>query len=513
MKRALLLYVLLTAGAAMAEPIGGAGLPHFLLSDVFGTALAFMAPRTLDPTPVSDLTLWGLHGITAIDPSLTTATDTSGPLPNHIVLSGPSGVIISLPQPDADDAAAWGETAARLTEAAAAASPQVQQAGATGVIRAFFEELFDHLDPYSRYVSPDKAGADRAQRGGIGGVGVTMAAAGPQLEVVDIAPGSPADLAGVQLGDQIQSVDGNKTAGRSADQVNQWLAGGVGSSAEIVLRHPHGAFTTIELDRVLVPPDTVTLQKDGDLAVITISGFAADTAARLKSAVATAAQLAPQGLVLDMRDNRGGLLRQAVDAADLFLNSGTIVATQGRDPAANHDFTAVQGDAANGLPIVALVDGRSASAAEILAAALADNRRAVVVGSATLGKGLVQTILPLPDGGELFVTWSRVVAPRGWPLQGLGVLPQVCTSNGEQALDQQLTALAAGQQPMADALARSRTARAPLPTVQLLELRAPCPAAEANDQDMTAAHWLIDHPKAYQTALLPPFGVLAAINP
>ena len=112
--------------------------------------------------------------------------------------------------------------------------------------------------------------------------------------------------------------------------------------------------------------------------------------------------------------------------------------------------------------MVLVIDGRTASAAEILAAALTDRGRAVAVGSTTLGKGLVQTIEPLPDGGELFVTWSRVLAPRGWPIQGLGVLPQVCTSLGEAALQRQLAALAEGQQPMQRAIDTERNARAPL---------------------------------------------------
>ena len=512
MKLRLVFYFLLATGSAMAEPTGGGGLPHFLLADVFGTALAFMAPRTLEPIPVSDLTVWGLHGITAIDPSLITAqvqqgnqAEPPGAEPNAISLMGPQGPILTLPAPGSDDAAAWGDTAALLAEAAARVSPVVQQAGATGVIQSFFEELFNHLDPYSRYVPPGAATADRARRGGVGGVGFSMAYTNGVLSVADVAPGSPADQAGVEVGDLVESVDGHATRGRSADEVNQLLAGEVGSSAEIALRHPDGPSATIDVVRVLVPPDTVSEALDGDLAVISISGFAGDTGARLQEAVAAAAAMpAVQGLVLDLRDNRGGLLRQAVGAADVLLSGGTIVSTRGRAPDSNHDFIAAAGDVSSGLPVVVLVDGRTASAAEILAAALADNRRAVVVGSATLGKGLVQTILPLPDSGELFVTWSRVVAPRGWPIQGLGVLPQVCTSNGDQALDQQLAALADGMQPMADALARSRAARAPLPSVELLELRAPCPAAEANDSDIAAAHWLIDHPTAYQTALLPP---------
>ncbi len=117
----------------------------------------------------------------------------------------------------------------------------------------------------------------------------------------------------------------------------------------------------------------------------------------------------------------------------LVLDHGVAVVTRGRDPQSNHIWSVQGGDLTGGIPIVVLVDGRTASAAEIMAAALADHGRAVVVGSATLGKGLVQTIAQLPDGGELFVTWSRVMAPLGWPLQGLGVMPQLCTSLGQAA--------------------------------------------------------------------------------
>jgi carboxyl-terminal processing protease len=211
----------------------------------------------------------------------------------------------------------------------------------------------------------------------------------------------------------------------------------------------------------------------------------------------------PLGVVIDLRGNRGGVLQQAVAAAAMLQASGVVAVTVGRDPEAAHIFLADGRDLAHLAPVVVLVDGGSASAAEILAASLADQRRAVVVGSSTLGKGLVQTILPLPDGGELLVSWSRVLAPLGWPIQALGVLPQVCTSLGPQALDRQLAALAHGQQPMAAALARHRAARAPLPPAEALELRAACPAAEGQDADLAAARFLIATPEAYSAALLP----------
>ena len=171
-----------------------------------------------------------------------------------------------------------------------------------------------------------------------------------------------------------------------------------------------------------------------------------------------------------------------------------------------------------------LVDGRSASAAEIMAAALADSGRAVVIGSGTLGKGLVQTVANLPDGGEIFVTWSRVLAPRGWPIQGLGVMPQVCTSAGPDSLAQQLASLARGSSRMASAIARHRAARAPLPPEEILSLRENCPAADGpdggrdiardagrdvgrdggRDLDLATARTVLANARAYQAALLQP---------
>jgi carboxyl-terminal processing protease len=186
------------------------------------------------------------------------------------------------------------------------------------------------------------------------------------------------------------------------------------------------------------------------------------------------------------------------------LPRGVVAFTAGRDPEANHSLMADGTDLSGGLPTVVVVDGRSASAAEILAAALADQHRAVVVGSATQGKGLVQAVAPLPDGGELLITWSRVLAPLGWPIQALGVLPQVCTSVGETALRHQLDHLSRGVQDMAGALARHRSARAPLPASEILEIRNACPAAEGSDADMTAARRLIHDAPAYAAALLGP---------
>jgi carboxyl-terminal processing protease len=256
----------------------------------------------------------------------------------------------------------------------------------------------------------------------------------------------------------------------------------------------------------MVPPETVFAQRFADVIVLRVTSFSNSTASHLALSVQDAlAQPHPvDGIVLDLRDNRGGLLRQAVTAADTFLPAGLVATTTGRDLDSMKIWHSTEGELGENVPLVILVDGRTASAAEILAAALADRGRAVVVGSATVGKGMVQTIDPLPDGGELFVTWSQTIAPRGWPLQGLGVLPQVCTSLGQDALNRQLASLSSGFQPMAAAIRRSRAARVPVSVTEALEIRAACPASEGRATDLTAARMLIANPAAYAAALLSP---------
>jgi len=167
-------------------------------------------------------------------------------------------------------------------------------------------------------------------------------------------------------------------------------------------------------------------------------------------------------------------------------------------------WVASNGVLAQAARIVILVDGDTASAAEILAAALADRGRAVVIGSSTFGKGVVQTIDPLPDGGELFLTWSRLLAPRGWPIQSLGVFPQICTSLGDEAVRRQIASLAGGRMEMGAAIKLHRAARAPLAPDQIVGIRERCPAADPRVDDMAVAQNLIEASGSYTAALLEP---------
>jgi len=511
MRGALLGVMLLLALPAWAQPKPGAGrFDTALAASVFSAALAFTAPRTIEAVTIPQLTLWGLRGVTAFDTGLTVQLRDGA-----IALDVGGKAQFQRGAPALPTADVWGAAAADVFAAAWDASPAVQEAGTQGLIAGFFDEVFNHLDPYSRYVAPEAADVDRARRSGESGIGVQVARRGG-IVITEVNADGPAAEAGVMGGDRLLAIDGQPVRADAPAAVMARLSGAEGSSVSLTLRGRDGRTRQVEVERAVIPPETVFPQRAGATLVLRISSFRDYTAQQLARELDAAFNgtalpaRRPRGLILDLRGNRGGVLRQAVAAADLLLDSGMIAVTEGRNPDAFHRWAATSGDMTAGVPIVVLVDGRSASAAEILTAALADNGRAVVVGSSTLGKGLVQTIGRLPDGGELFVTWSRVIAPRGWPIQGLGVLPQVCTSLGPDGLAQQLASLERGTQQLGAALDRHRSARVPVAAAAILDQRTVCPAGEARDGDMLAARYLLEHPAAYAAARLVPGSTRAA---
>ena len=495
MKRAGLLALLIWLVPCLGHAVEG--FNEQTAAAVFSAALTFITPRTLEVESIPQLTIWGLRGLMTIDPAIAAELRDS-----DLVVRQNGKAIFTAPLPDSTSAADWGALAARASAAACDVSQPLRNAGTQGIIRSFFDELFNHLDPYSRYVPPGAADAERDRRSGEAGLGITVARTRAGMIVRDVVPGSPADDAGLRPGDSLQSVDDHVVRGEDAETVQGWVRGAESSAVHLVWRS-RGRLRATDIERALVPPQTVTAERLGDVVLIHISGFSADTDDQFAAALeAGLAGHRVRGFVVDLRGNRGGLLREAVSVVGEVLTTGIVVTTAGRNPQSSRVWqSGTGGDGAKGRPIVILVDGRTASAAEIMAAALEDNGRAVIVGSSTLGKGLVQTIAPLPDGGELFVTWSRVLAPGGWPIQGLGVMPQVCTSLGEEQLKAQLASLAAGQQSFALALQRHDAARAPLPVAQVVDLRNACPAAEGRDADLDAAGFLLSHPAAYQAAL------------
>ena len=493
MRRARILLLLLLAAPVHVEPAFDTALAR----SVFAAALAFIVPRALDPVSVPELTLWGLRGLSALDPALVLERD------GGLRLSAPGRRPVVLPVPESTAPDAWARLAAALSEAGWAASPSVRRAGTEGVIQAVFDAMLPHLDPYSRYVPPAEAAEQEEKRAGAAGVGLVLGEDSAGIVVAHAISDGPAARAGVRDGERLLAVNGQATFGAAPAEVSAWLAGPEGSEVTLEIQGGRGP-RRLTLTRAETPEENVFASRTDAALVVRVASFTDRTAERLGSVLEANVdgRGAPAGIVLDLRGNRGGLVRQAVAAASVLLPRGVVATTQGRDPAANLVWSSTGERVGADRALVVLVDAQTASAAEILAAALADRQRAVVVGSVTAGKGLVQTITRLPDGAELALSWSRVVAPRGWPIQGLGVLPQICTSLGEPALSRQLGALASGVQPMAPVLARARGARVPVPPAEVAAIRDVCPPAPGTKLDLRVALRLLAEPNAYAAALL-----------
>ncbi len=341
--------------------------------------------------------------------------------------------VLSRPTPaDPTDGRAWGAMMAELMAGSLEASPALQGSDRQTLIREAMTATIKQLDRNSRYADPDEARDNRFQRDGGGGVGITVERTDDKKVVIRaVQDGSPAAKAGVKVGDHIVAIDAESMVDRSLTDVVAHLRGAIGAPVAVTVRREGGSELVLGMKRSRIIPTTVVYERRGDVAFIRLSGFNSATTDNLKSAIDKArAEIGKElaGVIIDMRSNRGGLLDQAQTVSELFINNGTIFSTNGRHPDSRRTYRSATSARAGEVPIVVLMNGGSASAAEIVAAALQDRGRAVVVGSTSYGKGTVQTVVRLANEGELILTWSRLQAPSGYTWNELGVLPNICTS-------------------------------------------------------------------------------------
>lgn len=306
------------------------------------------------------------------------------------------------------------------------------------LIDAAIEGMVSNLDPHSSYMdSKNYADMQITTKGEFGGIGIEVTMEDGLIKVISPIDGTPAAKAGMKPGDYIAAIDGTSIQGLPLNDAIDKMRGPEGSKVTLtVLRTGDKKPFDVTLTRAIVQVDGVRWHREGDVGYIRMPGFNERTAEGLEKGVRDLRkQIGPglRGYVLDLRNNPGGLLDQAIQVSDDFLNSGEIVSTRGRHPEDTQRYDAKPGDVTEGKPVVVLINAGTASAAEIVSGALQDHKRATIVGMTSFGKGSVQTIIPLGEGGgALRLTTARYYTPSGHSIQAQGIIPDISVAQGDE---------------------------------------------------------------------------------
>lgn len=320
----------------------------------------------------------------------------------------------------------------KLIEAAVqgvkAQNPKPHSLPAAQLVEFALDAMTAALDPHSAYLNPEELHeSELVTSGEFGGLGIQITQQDGLIKVIAPIEGTPAERAGIKTGDLITHIDGVSVRGMSLKDAVNTMRGQPGTKVELTLQRDGRSPMRISVGRAIITIEPVRWFVEGDIAYTRVVGFNEKAAQRLEEALSDLRAHHPHlaGLVLDLRNNPGGLLDQSVAIADAFLENGLIVKIRGRQAASERGFPAEPGDLVAGLPIVVLINAGSASAAEIVAAALGDNGRATVMGSTSFGKGSVQTIMRLPEGGALKLTTALYYSPSGSQIQARGITPRI----------------------------------------------------------------------------------------
>ncbi|MBM3561037.1 MAG: S41 family peptidase [Alphaproteobacteria bacterium] len=297
------------------------------------------------------------------------------------------------------------------------------------LIEAAINGMLRSLDPHSSYMNEDQFRAMQVEtRGEFGGLGIEVTMEDGLVKVVSPIDDTPAARAGLRAGDSITHLDGTSVLGMTLQDAVERMRGRISSEIKLMVRRAQQEPFEVTLKRDVIRVQSVRSRIEGDIGYVRITTFSEQTSSGLQREVAKireqlGARIA--GLILDLRNNPGGLLNQAVEVSDAFLERGEIVSTRGRGNSDAQRYNAKPGDIAKGLPMVVLVNGGSASASEIVAGALQDHRRAIVLGTESFGKGSVQVIMAINGHGALRLTTARYYTPSGRSIQAEGIHPDL----------------------------------------------------------------------------------------
>lgn len=297
------------------------------------------------------------------------------------------------------------------------------------VLESAMNGMLEALDPHSSYLNAEemKEFTDKSH-GSFGGLGIQITADRGVIRVISPMDDTPADRAGIKAGDLITHIDDEQVGGLTLNQAVKKMKGKPGTKVKLTIIQPGNEPKTLTLKRAIINVKSVKFAQKGEkkeIGYIRISDFGATTTKELKDAVTKLEKKKVAGYVLDLRNNPGGYLSAAINVSDTFLDGGEIVSTRGRKKEDVERAMATPGDMINGKPIVILINHGSASASEIVAGAIQDNSRGIVMGSQSFGKGSVQQQKPLGDGTAIHLTVARYYTPSGKSIQGEGITPDV----------------------------------------------------------------------------------------
>lgn len=460
--------------------------------------------RALERPVVGHFIIGGLTGLANIDP-LFSVVDLDDRVLTYVGSALASNLTKPTGQDNDQDVKAWLTLVHGSIIGARRVSARLRNADLEQIYSAFFDTALSALDPYSRYAGRLQARSNRETRNGFGGIGLRYVSNDLGLEVRGLQTNAPASAAGLKVGDIITHVDGRTLSAQRNWTIRRLLRGPIGSSAAFTVLRGHLApAQSFTVKRTLIVPQTVELEVADNVAIIQIHSFNQQTSQTVESVLTKAIAATPslKGIILDLRGDPGGLLDQSVMVSDLFMEGGPIVSTRGRHPESIQSYQAFDGDISEGRPVAVLVDSRSASASEIVAAAIQDSGRGLVVGTSSYGKGTVQTVVRLPNEGEITLTWSRFHAPDGYAIEDLGVRPMVCTSGQDGPVSDVLAAWRESSSQIVEQKAAWRMVSA-TDVKARASLRTDCPAQVRSESsiDLDVAKSLILNATLYAQAI------------
>ena len=297
------------------------------------------------------------------------------------------------------------------------------------VIDSAINGVLQSLDPYSAYMSPELfQNMQSDTKGKFGGLGIEIGMEAGVVKVISPIDDTPASKAGIKAGDYIVKIGKSQVQGKSLMEAVKLMRGPIGSSIELTIRRKGEKKALVKkITREIIVVKSVEAKiLEGGVGYLRLKSFNNNSSSQLtKKIEAFEKKERPHGYILDLRNNPGGLLTQAVNITDFFLNDGEIVSTKGRKTIENRRFFSKKGDKLNGKPLIVLINRGSASASEIVAGALKDHKRAIILGEKTYGKGSVQSVIPLKNGGGMRLTISKYYLPSGESISEVGIAPDI----------------------------------------------------------------------------------------